>query len=814
MGKVRCINCMKMIDGETAFCPHCGYGQKEEQSPFGMKPGTILRGRYLIGRMLGQGGFGITYVGYDLTLDIRVAVKEYFPSGSVTRNSTVSNQVQWNTAQMSGEQWRAGCEGFLTEARRMAKTDSLPGIVRVRDTFPENQTAYIVMDYIEGETLKQRLVETGPMEAGECLRLLRPLMESLETMHGKGLIHRDISPDNIMVRPEGSACLLDFGAAKDISFQQTAASRQVAKKGFSPPEQYREKGSIGPWTDVYALCATIYYCITGKLVPDAMERLYEDTMDLGALLSGTHDAAVADALRDGLKLRPEERIRTVGELLKRLEGTETAGDRKEPEAVGTGWKVDPCENLWKDRASQENQEALLYRGGSTVQPEDVEKKPESSEKTQGSAVKEQIAQDTGTGRRKKRISKKTAVVAAVVAVVFLLFGHGGKDTMREVVVPSQTEDELSIDANQQQGGEPETPSQTEKELPVDTGKPQDGEAADGAGDTEMVSTDEESEVTERSNILMKDDSCEYSKDDEEYHGTVLGSEISRDRIRAVQFVDTLDGMTDSAWDVSAGTDGTVMAWTKPDPSDGQMLNLVIGAEGKIRAEDCLGLFKGYSNVEQIDFNGCFDTSHVTSMEDMFCGCKNLTQLDVDGFDTSHVTSMGAMFLGCKNLTQLDVSGFDTSHVTDIWSMFYDCGNLMQLDVSGFDTSRVTNMYGMFNGCASLTQLDVSGFDTSQVMSMGGMFGRCRNLTQLDVRSFDTSQVWNMDWMFQGCESLTQLDVSGFDTSQVTEMSFMFFGCSSLTQLDVSGFDTGKVTDMEAMLDGCGVTAEEAGLKTN
>lgn len=319
MGSKHCVNCMKQIDETDLYCTHCGYTQNQEElSPFGMKPNTILRGRYLVGRILGQGGFGITYVGYDLTLDVKVAIKEYFPMGLATRNYTMSNQIQWNTTQLNREQWQQGCENFLKEARQMAKIDTLPGIVRVRDTFPENQTSYIVMDYIEGETLKQKLLKAGKMNIQDCITMFTPLMQSLGKMHQRGLIHRDISPDNIMVSPDGSACLLDFGAAKDVSFHQNAASQQVAKKGFSPPEQYREKGNIGPWTDVYALSATIYYCVTGRMIPDAMERMYGDSLQFDPSAMQLIGAQAAPALADGLKLRIEERIQTVDELLRRL----------------------------------------------------------------------------------------------------------------------------------------------------------------------------------------------------------------------------------------------------------------------------------------------------------------------------------------------------------------------------------------------------------------------------------------------------------------------------------------------------------------
>ena len=294
------------------------------ENPLALKPNTIIRGRYLVGELLGQGGFAMTYAGHDLALDIKVAIKEYFPMGIASRSQTVSNQMIWNSTQVTPEQWQSGCDDFLKEARRMAKIDSLPGIVRVRDTFPENNTAYIVMDYIEGPNLKEYLRTNGTMSASRCLELFVPLMESLEKIHKKDLIHRDISPDNIMLQPDGTLCLLDFGAAKDISFQKNAASKQVAKKGFSPPEQYMDSGIIGPWTDVYALCATMYYCITGKVVPDAMERVWNDTLEF------PKDLSIGSCLKKGLELRSENRIASVGELLRELTGLATETTQETP----------------------------------------------------------------------------------------------------------------------------------------------------------------------------------------------------------------------------------------------------------------------------------------------------------------------------------------------------------------------------------------------------------------------------------------------------------------------------------------------------
>lgn len=315
----RCAKCMEELTGDV--CQKCGFDEKAApQSPIGLKRNTLLHGRYLVGNILGQGGFGITYIGFDLLLNIKVAIKEYFPMGNVSRDHNFSNELQWNPSQLNLDQQKAGCENFLKEARKMAKIDSIPGIVRVRDTFFENKTAYIVMDFIEGVTLKASLLKSGPMKYSECIAMLMPLMKSLSEVHKLGLIHRDISPDNIMIQPDGSLRLLDLGAAKDINVNREGVSQMVTKKGFSPAEQYMESGSIGGFTDVYAMCATIYYCITGKVVPDAMERLMQDPLTFALPMKENLTKETEEILRAGLAVKAEDRIQSMEELVSRLSG--------------------------------------------------------------------------------------------------------------------------------------------------------------------------------------------------------------------------------------------------------------------------------------------------------------------------------------------------------------------------------------------------------------------------------------------------------------------------------------------------------------
>ena len=301
-------------------------------------------------------------------------------------------------------------------------------------------------------------------------------------------------------------------------------------------------------------------------------------------------------------------------------------------------------------------------------------------------------------------------------------------------------------------------------------------------------------------VLMADN-------DEKY---VFRSDILRESIHKIEFVKiNRNQVTNSAWDVSEDKNGTVWAWTE---DAGRTLK--IGAENQIYANpDCKGLFKNYTEVNEIAFNNMLDTACVINMRSMFSGCEGLTKLDVSRLVTGNVTDMAFMFWGCKNLMELDVSGFDTVHVMDMSCMFDDCKKLIKLDITGFDTARGKAMFYMFSGCENLKDLDVTEFDTACVEDMSGMFSACKNLTKLNVQGIDTGRVRNMSSMFFGCKNLKDLDVTGFDTTCVTNMKTMFWGCENLVKLDVTKFDTSHVTDMSCMFFGCKNLTELDGNET-
>lgn len=314
-----CMGCMRQVESIRRVCPYCGYSENSVQiAPHHIRPRSILNGKYLIGKVIGEGGFGITYLAYDINLELKVAIKEYYPMGFVTRDVAYGNRVF--AFQGSGEEYfRTGIERFLDEAKSLAKFINLAGIVMVKDFFKENGTAYIVMEYLEGKTLKAYLREKGGLiPASEVFEMMKPVIESLIQVHQAGIIHRDISPENIMILKDGKIKLLDFGAARAMSEEGDKSLSVFVKPGYAPEEQYRVHGQQGPWTDTYAMCATIYRCITGTTPDEPIERMREDHLKLPRKLGIKMDASQEKVIMKGLSLYPEERFQTMEELYSKL----------------------------------------------------------------------------------------------------------------------------------------------------------------------------------------------------------------------------------------------------------------------------------------------------------------------------------------------------------------------------------------------------------------------------------------------------------------------------------------------------------------
>ena len=669
--------------GET-FCSECGrpYGSVETE-PFALKPGTILDGKYLVGEMLGQGGFGITYIGFDLLLEQKVAIKEYYPmsTGMVSREN--STTVVWSSAVMQKSGMEKGFDSFLKEARKMAKLGGISGVVGVKSVFIQNETAYIVMDFIEGETLLKKLQREGPMDYGTCISLMTPIMQALVEVHKHGIIHRDISPDNIMVQSDGKLILLDLGAAKDLDIQgkdgNVQSSQMVAKHGFSPVEQYGQAGKIGPWTDVYAMAATIYYCCTGVLPPSATDRMIEDTLTCRPRLTKEE----FDVLAFCMSVLPQKRPQNMDALLQIV--THPAG------------KTPPVRDVPRTEP---------------VRPETRNLQPPKP--------------DSGRPLPKWLVPGIAAAVAVIALIISV--GSGGKKS-----TPASS---VKAPAAQTVATEPaptapmEVRTMAAAELAFD-------EDAFFWGQERYMRKDVKTLTFQSSLQNVPSSAWDVS---EAGDGSVLAWMDNGDLYVAAD--GAIAPNSDASWlfhkfvnlkTINFGNCFVTSSVTRMSGMFGgcsSLTGLDLSCFETSAVTDMYGVFSSCGSLTHLDLTS-FDTSNVTDMSSMFDGCRSLTSLDLTSFDTSSVTDMGSMFNDCMSLPHLNLTSFDTSKATDMAFMFSGCNSLTRLDLSNFDTSNVTNMLWMFGLCYDLTSLNLSSFDASAVTKMDDIFTRCDVLTDLN-----------------------------------------------------------------------------------
>ena len=686
MEKRRCPGCMRLT--EEAVCPVCGWTRERGNAPHQLQPGTVLRGQYVIGRVLGQGGFGITYLGWDRELEREVAVKEFFPGSMVTRDTAQGTGVQLYTTK-SRTQYDASRERFLREARALARFSEVPEIVGIYSCFEENSTAYIVMEYVKGSNLAQYVrMRGGKLSVEETLRILRPIMEALDRVHQAEIVHRDISPDNILLHPMGGAKLLDFGAARvvehpDADRDLTSSTEAIVKRGFAPMEQYRNRGGIGPWSDEYALCATVYYCLTGAVPPDALSRSMGEEQPDWAGIPGLTQGQRA-ALEKGMAIAARDRYPGVGELSKAL-----FAEAAKPKPAPKPEKPRPAGYL-------------------------------------------------------KWIAAAGLVVAGVVGILLLTgrektpLPSGGESISAAVAAPG-TEPETTLPETEPEAISPallrETFTMAAGENLSDVSYTEMGNQFFW-GQTEFTRADVRTvtfhNTGEQPFFIAGDGAWDVS---EAGDGTIAAWMEGSDLHIAAN--GKIAPNPNASWMFAGFSNLESMDFG--------------GCLDTSQVTDMEGMFYTCQSLTALDVTG-FDTGNVTNMDSMFRLCSKLTALDVSGFDTSRVTDMGAMFLSCVSLTALDLRGFDTAKVTNMASMFFNCRSLTELDLSGFDTSGVTNTYNMFYGCSKLETLNVSGFNTANVFRMSGMFEGCSSLKELDLSSFSSAGATEMNEMFNGCSS--------------------------------------------------------------
>lgn len=329
----RCLGCMEMYTSFDNICPHCGYvNDSPPEEMYHLYPGTMLDGRYLVGKVIGFGGFGVTYIGWDEKLLRKVAIKEYLPGECATRIPGDENITVFEGEKQ--EQFQKGINAFMEEARKLMQFQNYPAIVNVYDCFEANGTAYLIMEYLEGRTLQKLLEEKKRLDVDETIQIILPIIDDLQKIHETGVIHRDIAPDNIFITDEGMVKLLDFGSARFVALAQSKSLSVIIKAGYAPPEQYQSKGNQGSWTDVYSMAATMYRMLTGVVPEEALERMADDHLlppsRLGARLLKNQETALLNALNTSV----ESRTKTLGEFKEQFLSLKTVVRQKDERRGG------------------------------------------------------------------------------------------------------------------------------------------------------------------------------------------------------------------------------------------------------------------------------------------------------------------------------------------------------------------------------------------------------------------------------------------------------------------------------------------------
>jgi serine/threonine protein kinase len=277
-------------------------------NPHLLSSGHLLYNRYAIQQTLGQGGFGITYLAYDQRLEQEVCIKELFISGNSTRGANMTVQSQGN----SSFSFQEFVDRFLQEARQLVKFQH-PNIVRVIDIFEENDTAYMVMEYVQGETLKNLIQQKGILAEKDAMFLISQLMDAVESVHSKGMLHRDIKPENVLISTERRVVLIDFGSAREFAEGKTSHQTVMLTSGYAPPEQYSERAKRGPFTDIYALGATLYFLLTGEKPLASTDRNFEE-LPAPQELNPEVSLQVSNAILKAMELKPDQRFQSVAEM--------------------------------------------------------------------------------------------------------------------------------------------------------------------------------------------------------------------------------------------------------------------------------------------------------------------------------------------------------------------------------------------------------------------------------------------------------------------------------------------------------------------
>ena len=330
----RCYHCMHPIEQEKVqTCPHCGQSLAVQpvDSVF-LRPGTILQGKYLVGYPIGSGGFGNTYIGWNQFLDRRVAIKEFYPKQIIGRTREGRNVTMVD--EVSESRFQKGLADFMTEAKNLASVKDIPGVVEVQAFFEENDTGYMVMEYLEGMDVRTALKQAGGrMDYTKSREIMLSVLYTLRELHQRGMLHRDIAPDNIFLTKSGAVKLIDFGSARQAAALADPQTQILLKSGYTPLEQYSRNGKQEPYTDLYAAAATFYRMVTGQKPIPAIDRVDKDALIPPSSMGVKLPKQAEFGIMVCLNVRPEYRLQSADDLMEALDGKDFVPTQEEEETV-------------------------------------------------------------------------------------------------------------------------------------------------------------------------------------------------------------------------------------------------------------------------------------------------------------------------------------------------------------------------------------------------------------------------------------------------------------------------------------------------
>lgn len=312
-----CMGCMNQMEDHLMVCPHCGFNEAAlRQESYYLDPGTIIGGKYIAGRVMSYGGHTISYLGMDAEANRKVIIKEYLPSDFSTRSEGEKEVTIY-----SGDgqvQFEQGLTNFLNEANRIQQLGKAEGIAQVYDCIAENETGYVISEYVVGKTLKEILDSGKKFGAEEAKSFILKILRGLAKVHKMNIVHCDISPETIMVTDSGEIKLMDFGATRYVTTANSKSLSIILKRGYAPEEQYRSRGVRGPWTDVYALGAVMYRMITGVVPQESVDRVLADELKEPSKMGISIPMNTENALMNALNVYQEERTPSAEAFLKEL----------------------------------------------------------------------------------------------------------------------------------------------------------------------------------------------------------------------------------------------------------------------------------------------------------------------------------------------------------------------------------------------------------------------------------------------------------------------------------------------------------------